>query len=386
MVTVLGRVISSILYTLALLLVARFAGPDKFGPLSGMLGAGLFLGAVGDLGMTTFILRQRSLDRHSEEVSTALVISRWAVLVVAFIVATIGIVLGLPPALAVLTALGLSLDKYSDAWQAILIADNRNSLASGLLMGRRTLLFGSVVWGSLTLSDSLIGFAVGIFTAGAISQAFHLLATHDLRLPRKHDYSSLLAQTRAYWTSVMSSQARELDVTSVLLFAGPGAAGLYAAGSRLARPVLLVAGALANVVLPHFSRTGSFQARRATHVIAVAAGCLVVVGVFTAPVVPLLIKTLLGSGYEDAEPIAIAFLISIGPIALSSIMGSILQANGYERFVAINGSIFALLALSATGLGAHFGGALPAAIAMGAALSVKFVALWVGSLMRFPRA
>lgn len=384
--TVLGRVISSVLYTLGLLLVARFAGPQEFGPLSGMLGAGMFLGAVGDLGMTTFILRQRSLDRHSEKISTALVVSRSSLLVVAFIVAIIGILLGLPPVLAVLTALGLSLDKYSDAWQAILIADNRNLLASGLLLGRRMLLFGAVVGGVLTLSNSLAGFAVGIFTVGVLSQALHKLATRDLIRPREHNYRSLMAQTRAYWTSVMSSQARELDVTGVLLFAGPGAAGLYAAGSRLARPVLLVAGAMANVVLPHFSRTGTLQARRATHIIAIAAGCLITVGIFTAPVVPFLIDVLLGSGYEAAEPIAIAFLISIGPIALSSIMGSILQANGYERFVAINGSVFAVLALSATSLSAYFGGALPAAIAMGAALFIKFVALWAGSLVRFPRA
>lgn len=386
-----GRATASLIYTIALILLARWSGVEQFGRISGLIGLSMFLAAVLDLGLTPFLLRERALVvKGSGDVGAvrqALNITKVSAVSLFVLCALAGsVLLHIDPIVAVLVSLGAALDKFSDSWQAVLIAEQRNARVNRILLQRRLSLLAIFVVLYLLGADPLVAFGVSLTAAGILNQWYRRPTLRSIAGSERSGVASVLRRSRSYWVALVSAQARELDNLVVLAVTSGGIAGTYAAAARLSRPALLLAGAVANVLLPHLTVRNANDARRASALIGGVGVMSAVGGALLSPVVPEVIDFLFGDQYVDAALPATVLLITIGPTAMCSAFGSALQAHGHARVVATNGVVFALMALTALAAGAYFNGALGAAVGIGTALSAKFLVLWLHCLRRLERA
>jgi len=90
---------------------------------------------------------------------------------------------------------------------------------------------------------------------------------------------------------------------------------------------------------------------------------------------PWLVRITAGGAHAAAKPPAQIPLLAMGVIALCSPLGSLLQSQHHEGFVATNGVVFGVLTLLGLFVGAIAGQATGAAIALGVVYLAKFVSL-----------
>lgn len=377
-----GRAGGSFLYTLALILIARWTDLASFGRVSGLIGASVFIAFFFDLGLTLFILRERAVraDDETGEILTALHIAKYTSALAGLVTFLVGIAIGVPLLPAALIAVGTCLDKFTENWSSVMIAEARNGMVSVVLVERRVILIGMMFALHAAGVDGGVAFGVSLVVGAVVAQIHRPSALANLRSERSKNARDVVRRSRSFWVALVSTQTKELEGVTVLAVASAHVGGVYSVGARLARPMLLFSATIANVLLPHLASRGATHARRTANILGWIGVGYVIVSACLSPLVPWVIRLLLGSGFDDAYASAMIQVVAIGPIALCSSFGSVLQAQGHEKFVATNGVIYSVLSIGGLVVGVLIGGAFGGALAIAVAMTLKFATLWRASL------
>lgn len=112
--------------------------------------------------------------------------------------------------------------------------------------------------------DPLFAYGFGQAAATALGLALLLgwLRRKQLLRFQRVSVRAIVTRTWPFWLSGLTGQARSLDTTIITLSAGPYAAGLYGAASRLMNPFLLASGSMSSVLLPHATRSSEALQRK----------------------------------------------------------------------------------------------------------------------------
>lgn len=373
-----ARAAASVAQAVMLLLLAREAGPSTFGTVSSIVGLGMFLSVVCDLGAGTYVLKLRAVDPSDPRIRTCLritnvgAISIVGILLVSYLMyfqASVSIWDFLP------IAVWSALERWAESWVAILIADRREWMAALTIVIRRVLPLGLQIAALAAGADALISFGVPLVVGGVVGLAITVLALRGGITGIAAPFSAVFSRSRHFWAATSSSQSRELEPLLVQVVAGPAAAGFYSLGYRLGRPVQLLAVSTAQSLLPHIARGTTSLARRAIVWLLVFGVVLTVIGGALWPLVPWLVDLLAGPGFESAVDPTRFVILFVGLASICFPLGSVLQGAGYEKFVGQLGITIAVISCIACAVGAWNAGAVGAAIAVGASYGVKFIAL-----------
>ncbi|MFD3442996.1 lipopolysaccharide biosynthesis protein [Microbacteriaceae bacterium 4G12] len=371
-----ARSMASIIQVVALLVLARVVEPAALGAVSAIVGIGAFLSALLDFGVGTFLLKLRALTPADPRIHAALRLNDLTSVVLGVVVTVLALLFGIDPVPAVLLAVWILLDKNTDTQVSVATADGRMGPVTAIVLGRRVL--GIVAFVALLLAgmEPVLAFALGQ-TVGAVYGVVHGKLTTRAGLTRadRFDYAGVIRDSRHFWVAVLSAQVRELDVAIISVAASGASGGLYSVAMRLSKPATLFASSLASVILPSAARGGAAVARRNGRTIVWLALGSAVLGGLLWPLMPWLVILTAGDAYADATLPAQVLLVAMGFIALCSPLGSLLQSQHHERFVAANGVVFGVLTVLGLFVGALAGQATGAAIALGVVYLAKFVSL-----------
>lgn len=342
-----SRISAAILQTLALLLLARWSSPATFGLVAAFLGAMMFASAATNLGLANYVSRARALDKTSGLVPAAVLLNRYTSLLLAIGGTAIGIWMGLSTPLAILIAISTALDKNSDTTTSVLIADRSFTAPSFVMLLRRSISF--IVLPTLYLAATPFPVEI-IFAAGLLVGSLVGNLVAHLAVRRKIDWSSraslrtVFRETRSFWIALIGNQLKELHPTVVLFAAGPHIGGLFSAALRFTRPMVLIAGFAAQLLLPAVSRRGE-TGWSAAKVVAFTSLATTMVLAVALPFIPWIIDVIVGAGYEEAVlPTQILLLGS--PVVASAVpLGAILQGQGLVRESALLSFSFGALTL-----------------------------------------
>ena len=368
LVLLTSRGCAAVLQAATAVVVARAAGISAFGLLSATTGVATVYFVVTDLGLLSYIARARARG-DADALASALSLNTATSIVggaVAVAVAT-GLSLSgfLQPAYIVL-ALALSMEKPIETLLSVPVADGRVGVSAATVILRRML--GLVI---LLATEQELGpilaYAVGYACASLLGQA-HIRLYLKTRVVVKRSSLSIAGTVQKafpFYLANLTAQVRSLDTALVAAILTPYSAGLYAAAARLAAPFYLIPTSLTTIVLPRLSRAGQagawrFSRRLCKATVVLECGLLPVL-LLSEPIT----EAVFGSAFRAAGPILAWTLVSLPLIAVASPLGSVLQANDDEKFVARNGVIFAILTVAAIAGGALLSGPSGAAAAVG---------------------
>jgi O-antigen/teichoic acid export membrane protein len=377
----ISRALSGLAAAYAAVLLARGVGPGLFGIFGAVVSASTTIMTFAGLGLPTLIAKQRAIKSPllgqtlrlngrfllfgaAVGVCTAIFISRasWREL----------------PALVVVV-LALCLEAYADSLLSIPIADGARWTAALNIVVRRVTLVGFVLLSPLVHIDALALYAVGYFSGCAIAV---LLSRRYCR--RKHvvgepisSYKERLGEAWPYALSNGSAATRSLDTLIVSSTVGSIGAGNYAAASRLTTPFYLIPSALTQVLMPHVARADKHAVKRIGFGLSLAALLSYILiapfAIFSSEIV----MALLGPDFASADSVLRWTLIAMPVVALSSPLGTLLQSQDCERFVGINGVVFAIVSIVAMVCsGVATGSASAVAIAVFVTYSMKCASLF----------
>lgn len=381
----LARVVSAVLQSATLVLLARWAGPATFGLVASVTGILLLVGTVADFGLAGLLLRNQSLDRSS---ATAGVILR-----LNFLIST-GLTMGVAVAL---TALGLSTswpgllmlvplaiwmaaEKNGDVWLSLATAAGRSHLVTVSLLVRRglsLLLFIVLAEGIATSLAFAVALAVGSVTANVLMRV--TLKVNPTQ--GEHSYRSVARAALPFLFNSLAAMVRNLDVAIVSAAAGPVAAGIYAVPSRLTSPLRMLPTTMSPLIV-RYAAIGTRASLRAVGrvsilVMTVMPAVLVVIAVWA----PSIVEIVLGVSYATAVlPLRIICVGLVFAFAIS-LETSYLQGCGDASLVGRIGLAIVVVTIASLFAGALLGGSTGAAIAASATFALHF-ALLAGPTVR----
>jgi O-antigen/teichoic acid export membrane protein len=375
-----GQAAGSIASALAFVLVGRQAGVAGIAALGAVAGALSFVFVIADLGVATYLSKSRALGR-SEDVAVALRLNVLSTIVFGTLAAAAVLwttaTAGWPLVLALL-GVSLALEKNSDTALSVVIADGAVHLSAASVLMRRFTLLGVLVIFLALRWDVITGYAVGSLVSAALGQLVLRQWLRSRVSPMAigiADLKRVLGQTWPYLLSNVTASVRQLDNAIVAWATSTATTGIYAAASRILQPFYLIPAALASLLVPHSARLTKQQARltmmKLVGLFTVASVCALCISPFVKP----LTRLVMGAQFTDSGPVFAVLLVSLPFVALSSPLGSILQSQGFERYVGYNGTIFAVLTVAMIGAGAFFEGAIGAALGLGLAYFGKCVSL-----------
>jgi O-antigen/teichoic acid export membrane protein len=353
-----SRGLGSVLQAAVLVLLARAVPLSTFGLVNVVIGVVGILLVVTGLGMSTYVPRARARGDSAEVVAGLRLntLSNLATGVCLAIAIAVWTSIGeMPVALAVI-GVSLALERNVDTLLGVPIADGDSLTPAVSMLLRRSVSLVVLVGALSAHLDPLWSYGAGLLL-GALAAQLHVRRVIDLdETTGRISMRVLMREAWPFLVSNVTAQARTLDTAVVAAAMSASAAGLYSAASKLVQPLLLIPQTIGAVVTPHAARLEPRAARRL--------GVKLVV-VFTAalvPIVPLmvfaerLIVLVLTDKYAGAGP-ALAFSLAGLPfMSLSASLGALLQGQGAERYVAVNGTVFALLMFPAILVGAATAG------------------------------
>ncbi|NKR74012.1 hypothetical protein GS492_15330 [Rhodococcus hoagii] len=382
----ISRALASLAQAVSLVLLARWSTVPEFGIVGAMLGLGMLVIALADMGVGTYVLRAGAVPSIRGTVPVALRVNSISSLAILFATTSIFVLVGqIDPVFYALVPLAFWVvtEKNADIWLNVAISERKSALAAVAILVRRCAalaLFGVfVVVGIspvLAFTSSLgVGGVIGLVVSRRIidlQQFAANSATADISAV------SVIRSSFPYWIANLTSQVRNLDVSIVSIVSSPAAGGLYAAALRLTNPLLLVTGSLTSVLLPEASRrdrAGVLAINR--KLIGVVLACAPVLFLIGWPLSYVGIWVL-GDSYTDARLGLHVMFVSMFFVGICPIVSSLLQAVGREKFVARNGMAFTPVVVAAIALGAYLGGAVGAAVGIGCAFFARFIGLEFG--------
>lgn len=369
-----SRLIAALLQAVALILVAREAGPSGFGALSAFMGVIVVVQTALDFGLPTYITKSRAEQSYAKA-ANALRLYELLGFSLCVVLCSISLLFGMAPGYEWwwLLPLGLAgwLERQSDVRLTIALADGdvwKNSVNLVVRRGSAILMLLFVINFQL---DAVPAFALASVSAALLSWVLSRKLVALAETPERITRSSarkVLRDSGAYWANSMGAQVRNLDVLLVTLMGNAVAAGQYGAVSRSIGPLRMVSASLSTVLLPAVIRSKGKQKRTLAWailvIIASIAGMYVLLIVFSGKIV----EVLLGPAYM---PAATAFrLVVVGLIFASiiSVLTPILQGQGFQVIVGRASLFFSVVSLAGVGIGTWLGGVTGA----GAGLAITY--------------
>lgn len=360
-----SRVFAALLQAFMFVVLSRSVSVSEFGLVGAVASVAAFGLLICDFGVTSLLSRAVAVDDLPSARSclrindvVALALSSLLLLAMIWIPGDIRAV--------ALLSLALTIERNSETELSVFYALGSKLIPSASILARRAVGLFSLVILIWTGVDGLWAFSAAMTMGACASQIIQRSALHA-RMPRGEVErpSATFSRSAPFWFSSVLNQVRLLDNGIVGLTAGPFAAGLYSAASRITNPLMLIPASISQVVLPHVSRNPSTSwpvAKKLVWVVCCSYGLVFLV----AGLLPNILAILFGQEYREAAPILFWGLVGLPVVALAGPLAAILQGLGQERFVAFNGAAFAVVAVGAMVVGAFVAGAegLAAAIAV----------------------
>lgn len=386
-----SRIVATAMQAASVIVLARLIGVELFGVVSVVLALSVVISAAGDFGVSTLLAKVRA-TRDVGLTEGCLRFNRNSSLLIGFAFGA-GVASYAVIALHefyVLAALPIAqaLEKYTECRLSIHYADgDKVTPAISLAIRRGAML---IVFLGLTLvklepvTAYVSAMLLGCFAA-VLHLHFQMRNLDDLSGPKRVSTREVVSVAYPYFLSNFSAQSRMLDVPLVGMVAGLSASGLYAAANRLVTPFGLIAGSLTTIIMPHAARMNAQGAvglaRKLYWATAASTLVMVIVSVGAEP----LLNLLLGPSFAAAAPTLAILLISLPIISLCSPLGSVLQSQGLEKLVSLNGVVFAVVGIALALGGAALLSSAGAALGIAVAYIAKCVVLVLGVEMRLPK-
>lgn len=296
-----GTVVNSLLGLVFYVLVARFLSVSGFGYFSFLLGLGLLAAEIGDLGMSSSLVRFSAKDKFSGVFTLAvlerLVIGTIVIGGFAFFGLAYAGLIGCGLLLASLTSQSLiSSQKY--------VRQILANIAGNLV--RLVMVFFLVRQSQLTPVSTAVVFSFGTLItflfAADFARLFSLSAARIL-------WPEVVAFSRNVALSFgVASLGAKIDMPILYWLAGPVAAGLYSSAARLVSVTAQVAAAVEAVYAPKLAASPTGQKHFRDYLLlagALAVGVLVII-----PVCPFLVPVIFGPKYVPSITVLQILLVS----------------------------------------------------------------------------
>ena len=380
-----ARILANVLQAINVIVLARAVSPSDIGMTSAIIGFCMVLFTITDFGLSTLISKSYAREDHVM-VASAL---RWTTITTwVFGLSALGVGLGLSalhliPLSMTALILSVAVDRCVEYRLSVPIAAESKAVPASSILLRRGVQFivfvGFVIAGVAALwayaLAQLLGALVGYL------QSTYFLRTRVVKVESRLPWRTVLKNSYAFFVNSVTAQISTLDTFLVSVFSGAHSAGLYAAASRVTSPLILIPGTLASTVLPPAARATASQARRVgVRLILLVPAILLLAGPVGYFVAEPLCQLLYGPEYRPAGLTLTVLFIGIPFAVLAAALGAILQAQGGEQFVAKVGVGFAVVFVSAIGVGGHLYGSVGAAIGGCTAMALNCVPLVVGVL------
>jgi O-antigen/teichoic acid export membrane protein len=341
-----SRIVAAALQAIGFMLLSRSVSVAAFGWVGIASSLAAFILLVSDMGLTASVSRARA--RGNEDVV------RGALRVNDVISAVVGVVLAGTVALLSrdLLALGvlvlaLSLERNAETQLSVFYADGDRLAPAASIVGRRAISLGAFILLLGTGTDGLWAFCWAQLLGTLFSQAFQRFLLYRRRIPvLAAGARDVLRVAWPFWISSVLNQVRLLDTTLVGALGTAASAGMYSAAMRIVNPLMLIPASVSQVLLPHASKATTDTVKVAYRV----TGLFMLSFVAIVPAVLLsadILALLFGEPYASAAPVLAWSLCGLPFVALAGPLAAILQARGDERFVALNGGAFAVIAIGA---------------------------------------
>jgi O-antigen/teichoic acid export membrane protein len=363
-----GLIVAQIFTAVALLLIARRLVVEEFGAFAALYATSLAIAAMVDFGSSQLWTRELAtspdaLDRLMHNVWRRAILSLPSVAIVALYGAarsraelsftTVALV-SLQPITYLLSA----------GWSAAIRALDSPARATWYVAAGN-LWFVVIV--ALAPKRLLLEAAAFGATTSWLLTAF----LSYVRLRPRRTASAVSGRRSNPWAgashlglyTVLASVQR-LDIALVSALSGRAEAGLLAAVTRWDQPISLLANAVALHQFPDFARARSL--RQARSLLRSGAPLLAFAAVLAGLIfvlAPSLVESTLGPAYSDAVPILRLVSIGVLPTLIALPLGSLLQAQGHERFATGARAVSTVVYLLVIGLGAHHFGGIASPIA-----------------------
>lgn len=362
-------------------LFARDIGPAEFGAFGVALSAGLLAGALLGFGFGTSVLRIGGVmtEREANSARSTMTLVRFgttSLIAVAIIIAG-SVVRGEVSLIVSVAALAVSVELVGELAQGAFSGRRMVRTAAAILVAQRACPLLGLLAG-YAAHDVPLGVAFGLIAAVAIPA----LAL-GLQITRPSPLGKTISGSRHFWGASIVSNISQLDVPLVSGVAGATTAGFYAVANKVMSPANIFVEALLVILVPELAHMDSahergllFRRARSAAVLAAVA-----IAVVSYPVA-ILAVAVLGSGFEDAMPLIVAFMIAAGLSGVSRTYQAMLFAidrAGAVTLALIVGSLIGLVAIVLLGV---MGG--PVAIA--AAPILAQIAILVGFALALRRA
>lgn len=378
-----GRIVAAILQAASLVLVVQRVSPVEFGVLSTVLGLATVFQTTVDMGVATFITRERALNPESGGIATALRFNAITSALLAVVVfALLGIAGSFDPIYLLLLPLALwvSAERNADARLGVVFADGDAKINVFNLVGRRALAILVFVLLANSGMDPLFSFAVSSAVAAICSSLFANIYVKRRPIARPTiGFRELLRESRPYWINSVATQARNLDVTITVIMAGAAQAGFYSTAARLTSPLRILPNSLSSVLLPAATRASRQSQSMRPLLRVVVLVTLIMTGIYAAiwMLVPTGVSLFLGAAYTPAVPSIQIVVASLPFAAAASLLTSMLQGRGEKRYVAAVATVTTVLCLSAVAVAAPSFGSIGASAALAGSFIVQALALSV---------
>jgi O-antigen/teichoic acid export membrane protein len=372
-VLTIGAYVAQGANVLTYVLAARALGPREFGPLAGTVGIAIIAASFGDFGINGWVIRAlarnpSSVDLFKQTLTAKLVLAALlAAIWVTVSLATLGrSSLGLPTAL--LAGYMLCLVVTGTLTVPFRASENMSVVS---LVGAVEKLVTLGVWLAMDSYGRFrpeiilpVALVAGGLASVACAAAFiprHLLT---ITTPSFRQIFELWRASYSFGMVGVSTQILRADVAIVNVISGPYASGVFAAPARLTSFLAVVPASFSAAIFPRIARSGAGgQSRRAETLSAAAmlVGMALVLGAL-AVASPVVIPLALGSEYSSSVLIFRIYLVVAFINAANQPLLALLQADGYEHYVARVVGATAVAGLITIAAGALVGGAAGAAV------------------------
>ncbi len=333
----IGTILNSLLGLIFYVLVARNLEVSGFGYFSFLLGVGILVAEISDLGSSSALIKFGTKDRFG---------SIFSLTVIHRILASILIFIGLWAGPSAFVAVSLLL--VSLITQSFVALQKYPALVATNILGnliRLGLTFYLISVGMLTPVSAIGIFALANFIAFVFG-AILLAKLKGLTFFRFDQARIIFPEVFAYSRNIaisfgMSSVSAKIDVPIIYFLGGPTTVGLYSSAQKLTSVLSQLAGAIENVFSPKFSNGGNIAHHFKDYFLinGLFAGLLILAIPFTGFLVPLIFgeKYILAIGVLNLLLAGLALFFLTGPLT-----AFILYARGKSIFL-IAGSFLQLV-------------------------------------------
>lgn len=372
-----SRGLGSGLQALALILLARSVPPSAFGLVNAVIGVIGFVLVVTGLGLSLYVPLARGAGKQ-DHVAAGLRLNTWSNLLTALVLVPALVVwsgVNHLHAGVVLIGLSLALERNIDTVLGVPVADGNTHISAISVLLRRVVTLAVMVPAVLAGGDAVWAYTVGLLAGALVAQVHVRLVVRVEGDASAVPPRTLLRLAWPFLASNVAGQARTLDSAVVTATAGPATAGIYASAAKLVQPLLLIPQTLAGVILPRATRLTPAAARRLCGRLAVVSALSMLLVVPVAFVSEDVVVLVMGPEYASAGPALTWSLAGLPFIVLAATLGAVLQAQGRQRLVAVNGLVFAVVGLAGVAVGAVLGGATGAAVGLAVGSALRAVVL-----------